>query len=34
LNTELKGRSEHARMKKKLEADIAELELALDHAQR
>jgi hypothetical protein len=34
LNTDLKGKSEHARMKKKLETDIAELELALDHAQR
>ena len=34
MNAELKGKSELTRIKKKLETDISELELALDHANR
>jgi len=34
LEAEAKGRAEALRMKKKLEADINELEIALDHANK
>ena len=34
MNGELKARIEFAKMRKKLETDIGELELALDHATR
>ena len=34
LEAEAKGRAEALRMKKKLEADINELEVALDHANK
>jgi len=34
LEAETKGRSEAAKIRKKLESDINELEIALDHANR
>lgn len=34
LEAEAKGKAEALRMKKKLEADINELEIALDHANK
>jgi len=34
LETEARGRAELVRMKKKLESDINELEIALDHANK
>lgn len=34
LESEAKGRAELMRMKKKLESDINELEIALDHANK
>lgn len=34
LEAEAKGRAEAMRMKKKLESDINELEIALDHANK
>jgi len=34
LESEAKGRAEAMRLKKKLESDINELEIALDHANK